>query len=82
MLITEHVALKVGQQEGDLHPQSQLEPWRQIKRFTGCRRWKHGLRLPALSHSQIHINMQYELVCIMCIIHLYYFVLAQLNVTV
>lgn len=31
MLITEHVALKVGQEEGDLHPQSQLEAWRQIK---------------------------------------------------
>ena len=32
MLITEHVALKVGQEEGDLYPQSQLEPWSQIKR--------------------------------------------------
>lgn len=33
MLITEHVALKVGQEEGALHPQSQLEPWSQIKRL-------------------------------------------------
>ena len=32
MLITEHVALKVGQEEGDLYPQSQLERWSQIKR--------------------------------------------------
>lgn len=31
MLITKHVALKVSQEEGDLHPQSQLEPWSQIK---------------------------------------------------
>lgn len=33
MLITEHVSLKVGQEEGHLHPQSQLEPWSQIKRL-------------------------------------------------
>lgn len=31
VLITESVALKVGQEEGDLHPQSQLEAWSQIK---------------------------------------------------
>lgn len=33
MLITKHGALKVGQEEGDLHPQSQLEPWSEIKRL-------------------------------------------------
>lgn len=33
MLITKHGALKVGQEEEDLHPQSQLEPWSEIKRL-------------------------------------------------
>lgn len=31
MLITKHVAVKVSQEERDLHLQSQLEPWSQIK---------------------------------------------------
>ena len=39
--------------------------------LTGCRRWKHGLCLPASSHSQIHTNMWYVLGCIICSIFLY-----------
>ncbi len=64
MLITEHVALKVGQEEGDLHPQSQLESLESDQTLTGCRRWKHGVSLPALSHSQIHTNSQYVPMCV------------------
>lgn len=33
MLIIKHVAVKVSQEDGDLHLQSQLEPWSLIKRF-------------------------------------------------
>lgn len=77
-LIIKYVALKVGQ-EDDLHPQSQLEPWSQIKRLLGCRRRRHGLGLPALTRSQIHTNKRYVLACIMSV---QFCVLAQTNVTV
>lgn len=60
MLIAKHVALKVGQGEGDLHPQSQLDPWSQIKRWMLTDGGNMALSA-STTQSQTHGNSQTSL---------------------